>query len=448
MRAGPTREMVSGMEEWRRMDEVYLFSFKDNTLIFIHSGISESALPHLIAPSRIEPARLEDGIPLELVEAANRLIQASGRLGQNLPARTLADLARMVRMMNSYYSNRIKGNNTRPRDIERALAGDFDADPGRRALQQEHTAHVRLQAEIDRRAAEGTLGDPTEPTFIQWLHRDFYKDATEEMLTLRHAGQVVRIAPGEWRQGDVEIGAHVPPPHGVVPAFMAHFHGRFRLDWLHGQVTRVLAMASAHHRFNYIHPFYDGNGRVSRLMSHAMAHHAGIAAGGLWSVSRGLARGLEDGLPGREEYRRMMMLADRVRQGDRDGRGALSLAALVSFTKWFLVVCEDQVRFMAGMRGVKRADDRRVLNGIFWRLRTGAPWADIPVRYGPSTTCVNRFNRWRRAGHWARILQAVSEAYDGDVQMIDSSSIPVHQHGANGPKKGGDPIAWVARAAG
>ena len=100
------------------------------------------------------------------------------------------------------------------------------------------------------------------------------------------------------------------------------------------------------------------------------------------------------------------------------------------------------------VRGVPRVDDRKVLNGIFWRLRTGAPWADIPARYGPCTTCVNRFNRWRRAGHWARILQAVSEAYDGDIQMIDSSSIRVHQHGANGPKKGGDPIAWVARGAG
>ena len=88
------------------------------------------------------------------------------------------------------------------------------------------------------------------------------------------------------------------------------------------------------------------------------------------------------------------------------------------------------------VRGVKRVDDRRVLNGILWRLRTGALWADIPARYGPYTTCVNRFNRWGRAGHGARILQAVSEAYDGDIQMIDRSSIRVHQHGANGPKKG------------
>ncbi|WKW52129.1 IS5 family transposase [Rhodomicrobium lacus] len=85
-------------------------------------------------------------------------------------------------------------------------------------------------------------------------------------------------------------------------------------------------------------------------------------------------------------------------------------------------------------RGVPRVDDRRVLNGIFWRLRTGAPWADIPARYGPHTTCVNRFNRWRKAGVWDRLLDAISKAYDGDIQMIDSSSIRVHQHAANGKK--------------
>ena len=103
-------------------------------------------------------------------------------------------------------------------------------------------------------------------------------------------------------------------------------------------------------------------------------------------------------------------------------------------------------------RGVGRGrpwkDRRAVLNGILWVLRTGAPWADIPERYGPHTTCVNRFNRWRKAGVWDRILAAVSEAYDGDIQMIDSSSIRVHQHAANGKKNKRDPVAWVARAAG
>ena len=58
-------------------------------------------------------------------------------------------------------------------------------------------------------------------------------------------------------------------------------------------------------------------------------------------------------------------------------------------------------------RGVPRADDRKVLNGIYWRIRTGSPWADIPERYGPATTCANRFRRWAkigvpRAGRWRR----------------------------------------------
>jgi transposase len=98
------------------------------------------------------------------------------------------------------------------------------------------------------------------------------------------------------------------------------------------------------------------------------------------------------------------------------------------------------------MRGVKRVDDRRVLNGIFWRLRTGAPWADIPGRYGAHRTSVNRFNLWRKPGVWARILEAVSKVYEGDTQMIDSSSIHVHQHATNAQKKM-DPVAWVARVA-
>jgi transposase len=81
-------------------------------------------------------------------------------------------------------------------------------------------------------------------------------------------------------------------------------------------------------------------------------------------------------------------------------------------------------------RGVPRVNDRRVLNGIFWVLRSGAPWRDLPDDFGPYTTCHNRFVRWRRAGVWGRIMDALATAHDASVQMIDTSIVWVHQHGA------------------
>jgi transposase len=93
-------------------------------------------------------------------------------------------------------------------------------------------------------------------------------------------------------------------------------------------------------------------------------------------------------------------------------------------------------------RGVPRVDDRRVLNGIFWVLRSGAPWRDLPERYGPRTTCYNRFVRWRRAGVWDRLMDAITEACDGDIQMIDSTSIRAHQQAATA-KRGVEIIVSV-----
>ena len=98
-------------------------------------------------------------------------------------------------------------------------------------------------------------------------------------------------------------------------------------------------------------------------------------------------------------------------------------------------------------RGVPRVDDRRVLNGIFWVLRSGAPWHDLPERYGPRTTCYNRFNRWRKAGVWDRLQDAISAAHDGDIQMIDSTSIRAHQQAATA-KKGVQTIVSVDHGAG
>lgn len=98
-------------------------------------------------------------------------------------------------------------------------------------------------------------------------------------------------------------------------------------------------------------------------------------------------------------------------------------------------------------RGVPRVDDRRVLSGIFWVLRSGAPWRDLPQRYGPRTTCYNRFVRWRKAGVWDRMVDAITAAYEGDTQMIDSTSVRAHQHAATA-KRGIEIIVSVVPEAG
>lgn len=304
---------------------------------------------------RIEPARLENP-PETVADLVAELAALSAKLGRSLHPLTAANLAELVRVMNTYYSNLIEGHDTRPRDIERALAGEFDRDQGRRNLQIEAAAHVRVQSEIDRMAAEDRLPEPASPDFLRWLHREFYRDAPEAMLRVMGAGREFIMAPGEWRsrpEHDVAVGRHVPPSSHHIGEFMQYFADRYRFDRI-GKAGRIIAMAAAHHRFNYIHPFPDGNGRVSRLMSHAIAWRADIAAHGLWSISRGLARGLAS----RSEYKEMMDLADTPRQGDLDGRGNLSERALINFVVWFLRVAIDQVTFMSSLFELDNLTDR------------------------------------------------------------------------------------------
>lgn len=295
---------------------------------------------------RLEPMLL-DGVPNKIADVLADLTAKASTLGAALHPRTAQQLASLVRVMNAYYSNLIEGHITRPRDIERALSGDLDVDEGRRNLQIEAAAHVRLQAHIDQLHADGALPDPASIDFLKGLHREFYKDAPEAMLLINGPKHSFVMEPGRFRdkaEEDVEVGRHQPPSSERVEVFMQRFEERYASGKL-GAAGKILAIPAAHHRFNYIHPFPDGNGRVSRLMSHAMIHTAGIGAHGLWAVSRGLARGIES----RQEYKQMMDYADMPRQGDRDGRGNLSLAALEDFTLWFLNVCLDQVTFMSSL---------------------------------------------------------------------------------------------------
>jgi Fic family protein len=321
-------------------------------------------------PARIEPCLLDEETSVEILNLVAALSGAARELGVRLHPRSAAGLADLVRVMNCYYSNLIEGHNTAPRDIERALANQFDATEERRNLQLEARAHIRVQREIDRRDAAGELPEPASVAFIRELHRAFYADAPEAMLTIEGAGRRVRMIPGKFRSAEdheIAVGRHQPPSAAAIDAFMAHFEQRYRFEPL-GMGSRILAIAAAHHRLNYIHPFLDGNGRVSRLMSHAMALKAGIGAHGLWSVSRGLARGIES----RGDYKRMMDHADMPRQDDLDGRGNLSRRALSEFTAWFLKVSLDQVTFMSGLFALDTLVERLKVYVARRELKPGA----------------------------------------------------------------------------
>jgi Fic family protein len=295
-------------------------------------------------PARIEPCQL----PVyseRLADLVSEVVAAATLLGTRLHPRTAESLADLVRVMNCYYSNLIEGHDTRPQDIERALFGELETEPERRNLQLEARAHIHVQKAIDERDAKGALGEPAAQLFIRWAHEQFYAEMPEELLTIQDARGSYRMQPGTFRhepRHDNAVGRHIPPSSSVVPAFMEYFEERFRLKPL-GSAAKVTAIAIGHHRLNYIHPFPDGNGRVSRLVAHAMALRAGIGAHGLWSISRGLARGLRD----RGEYKSMMDLADTPRQSHLDGRGNLSLKALETYVTWFLEVALDQLTFMS-----------------------------------------------------------------------------------------------------
>lgn len=275
---------------------------------------------------------LEDEVVI-LIAEANRL---AGRVHPVLAE----SMGNLVRSMNCYYSNLIEGHDTHPRDIDRALVNDFSAEPKRRELQQEAIAHIHVQRLID----EGRDPDvwPASAAYAAWLHEEFCSRLPPEMLWVVHprTGEKLAVVPGEWRTRDVEVGRHLPPDHADLPRFMARFDRAYPSPPLNS-FRQIQAVGAVHHRFLWIHPFLDGNGRVARLMSHALLKRLGIGTS-LWSVARGLAR--EE-----ELYKKLLAQADGPREGDRDGRGNLTQRGLIAFCRFFLERSIDQIRFMNGL---------------------------------------------------------------------------------------------------
>lgn len=287
----------------------------------------------------MEPMLPEEAVVALEDDAVALLAEANSLAGRLHPV-LRQSVGNLVRSMNCYYSNLIEGHDTHPRDIDRALADDFSAEPRKRELQQEAVAHIHVQRLIDEEKDPPVW--PATAAYAAWLHEEFCKRLPPEMLwvELKSTGERLPVVPGELRTRDVTVGLHLPPKHQDLPRFLARFdqaYGRPPLSLF----RQIQSVGAVHHRFLWIHPFIDGNGRVARLMSHALLKRLGVGTS-LWSVARGLARN-------ETRYKSLLAFADTPRQGDRDGRGALTQAGLISFCRFFLEASRDQVAFMADL---------------------------------------------------------------------------------------------------
>lgn len=271
----------------------------------------------------------------EILDLAVELAQKSSGFRRSLPESLLLSLADLVRAMNCYYSNLIEGHDTHPVDIERALKNDYSNDARKRDLQLEAKAHIEVQKWIDKGGLRG--GRALTRDGICEIHRRFGSLLPDDLLWVEDptTKERIRVVPGELRTRDVMVGTHVAVSPGSVPRFLSRFEQAYgRLS----KTESIVGAAAAHHRLAWIHPFLDRNGRVARLMSHAMLLES-LDTGAVWSVARGLARNVE-------AYKSHLAACDAVRRDDFDGRGHLSQEALADFTVFFLRICLDQVNFM------------------------------------------------------------------------------------------------------
>ncbi len=337
--------------------------------------------------SLMEPMLIRETSPFRgrLTDLALELAQRSAGFRRSLPASLIASLADLVRSMNCYYSNLIEGHDTHPVDIERALKNDYSKDSRKRNLQLEAKAHIAVQKWID---GGGLRERATTTDGIREIHARFCNELPEDFLWFEDpkSKERVRVLPGQFRERDVAVGEHVAISPGAVQRFLNRYEEVYSSL---SKTENVVGAAAAHHRLVWIHPFIGGNGRVSRLLSHAMLLET-LDTGAVWSVARGLARSME-------AYKQHLAACDAVRRNDLDGRGHLSEEALAAFTDFFLKTCLDQVAFMEAIMQPDRLRARILL------------WAEEETRLGLLPP---------RAGS---ILEAV--LYRGELPRADAAAV-------------------------
>jgi len=286
---------------------------------------------------------LPEGAKEDISQLTKDIIFEAGCLSRAvIPDETRDGIEKVVRSMNSYYSNLIEGHKTNPVEVERALTKSFEQDPKKKALQQLGVAHIETENILGETLTATPETDVYAPDFMRMIHREFYCRVPDELRTVKDSkSREYPLVPGEFRNYNVDVGAHVPPDHTCLPDFMERFHSFYGSPRILS-TRRLVAIAASHHRLLWIHPFGDGNGRVVRLFSHAALMQAGLDGYGLWTLARGLARH-------RDEYYKHLAMADEQRHGDCDGRGNLSAKQLSLFCKFFLETMLDQITFMSSV---------------------------------------------------------------------------------------------------
>lgn len=301
------------------------------------------------------PRQMKPMFPKEspaLVDLAMDVYRQSAALDDLLHPIARKEVTRILRHINSYYSNRIEGEHTSPADIERAVKNKYSRDEKKKSLQILSLAHIEVQDLIDEWLINRPELNICSPDFLCDIHRAFYERVPESFLNINdpQTGTFVRMVPGEIRKREVKIARHYPPTADALELFLDRFLNTYSPDNLIGH-KKLIAAAASHHRLVWIHPFLDGNGRVSRLFSYAYMKKVKLESFGLWTLSRGFARKSD-------AYREFLAIADAGRKGDYDGRGNLSDNGLSRFCEFYFNTAMDQVLFMRDLLKLENLRER------------------------------------------------------------------------------------------
>lgn len=302
----------------------------------------------LISPTM--PYDLKGQIKPELLELAEQVCIESARIASGYNQHVVNAFKDVLRITNSYYSNRIEAESTHPIDIEKAMLKQFSADSKEKALQELSVAHIKTQEFVEKYSIEHSVIDKN---FIKEIHRVFYSsEGMEKFTKLKQKDEVIEMMPGEFRKQDVQVGNHIAPASNFIDTVFNYYEKEYSTVFNKStKAIKLLAALSSHHRLVYLHPFLDGNGRVSRLHLDAMFWGMKLEGYGLWNISRGLARDVK-------EYQTSLSYADMKQQGATDGRGELSLRGLEGYLKYMLETALDQIEFMGHSLCLDQLNDR------------------------------------------------------------------------------------------